>query len=211
MANLDRKNQAKNIECFFGIINASPIRDMSITDLTVLVMGYFDLLEAFKDQMPFLEDLSQKRQKAIVMINSSNQREIEKIRSIFTELQATTRRRLEAVIKAMKEGKQKAPEIVSSKVRYKVFANLQDNKFVSVFEPEKISADLDLESELKCLDIVTDAILVGYGKKPSQLGECEKSDCSNLFFKYTPSSKFCSTRCSNAVQQAKFKKRTPKA
>lgn len=211
MANLERKNQAKNIEYFFGIINAGPIGDMSITDLTVLVMGYFDLLEAFKDQMPFLEDLSQKRQRAIVMINSSNHQEIEKVRSIFTKLQATTRRRLEGVIEAMKGGKQETPEIVSSKVRYKVFANLQDDKFVSAFEPEGISKDLDLESELKCLDIVTDAILVGYGKKPSQLGECEKSDCSNLFFKYTPSTKFCSTRCSNAVQQAKFKKRTQKA
>jgi hypothetical protein len=210
MANTERKIQGTNIELFWGFANASTISAMSITDLTVFVMGYFDLLEAFKAQMPFLGDLSTKRQNAIIRINSSNQKEVAEIRSMFSELQAKVRERLETVIKAVKKGGKGETEIVSSKVTHKVIAKLKDDEFVSVFEPEKISADLDLESEIKCLDIVIDAILVGYGKKPSQLDKCEKVDCSNLFFKYTPSSKFCSTRCSNAVQQAKFKRRTPK-
>lgn len=210
MLNADRKIQSKNIELFFGFANASTIDAMSITGLTVFVMGYFDLLEAFKDKMPFLEDLSKRRQNAIILINSSSQKEVEGVRSIFSQLQTKVRGQLEAVMKAVKEEKQGQPEILSSKVTHKVFANLQDDKFVSVFEPDNISTKLNMESELKCLDIVIDAILVGYGKKPSQIDRCEKAGCSNLFFKYKPSSKFCSTRCSNAVQQAKFKDRTSK-
>ena len=203
--NTDRKTQSKNIELFLRFVNSGKIDAMSVTELTVFVMGYFDLIEAFSDKMPFLKDLSKKRQDAIIMINSTNQTEADELKFVFSQLQKKVRAQFEAVMKAVKEGEGGKAVVVDSKVTQQVLADLDGDKFASVFVPEKVSDKLDVESELKHLDIVIESILVGYGKKPSQLGVCEKVGCSNLFFKFSAVSKYCSTKCSNAMQQKNYR------
>lgn len=207
----NRKIQNNNIELFFKIVNADKINDMSITELSILVMGYFDLLEAFLEKMPFLshKDLQEKRQETIVIINSSDSKKVGQVKDVFAQLQQNIRKQVEDVMKNVGKGEESARTIVTSRAgRQEVYADLKKDEFTSIFIPDKISDKLNADSELQLLDSVMEIIFVKYNKKPSKLMKCQKDRCNNIFFRFSESSKYCSTKCSNAAGQKAFRKRS---
>jgi predicted RNA-binding Zn ribbon-like protein len=204
----DKKTQTRNTNLFLDFINTEGIDKLSATELGMFAMKYFDLLEAFRDKMPFIgnEILSKKRSDTIVLINSTDEKSIKEVVGIFEKLQQKTKKYLKTVVEATGINDEDIT-VLSSSGTYKVSTSLSEDRFTAFFTPEGDFTTLSYTPESQLLKIVMESILVGYNKKPSSLKTCEKNGCSNLFFKYNQRSKFCSTKCSNAASQQAHRKR----
>ena len=204
-----RKIQSKNTDLFLAIANADKLIYKSATELTVFVMGYYDLLEAFREKMLFLGDeaIQKRRQDTVVMLNSADQKQVEYVKKVFIKVRGKLRKQLDAVSKAGQDGGAVPSLITTNTGEQRIYVDVKNDTFQSVLVPSMISSGLEVDTELKLLNIVMETILVEYKKKPSKLKVCKRHGCSNLFFKFSEKSKYCSTKCSNCSSQESFRAR----
>ena len=205
---LKKKERKEYLKTFFDLANKN-FKNMQDSELVSFIFSYTSLLEAFKQEFSY-EDLANRTNKMLNEISSGDgEKGAKKIKNLFDKLQQHLKKMLHSIIQG-KQGEKDEGPVVSVLGSMKVNLDFENDCFVSYFTPENTPGKFDLPSEKDLLNILFLALLKRYKLKSSHFVRCHRSKCNNFFYKYSTSSLYCSSKCSNAATQSTYRKKRKK-
>ena len=129
-------------------------------------------------------------------------------KGFFIQLQSHIRSRLQSVINSVESGTAGEGNIlIEMKGSRRVIIDPKNDKFLFGFWPDTVRSDgqLDIKEEEYLADLIFLDYIQTNEFMPSRFGKCGWEKCDGFYYQRTAKERiYCSTRCANAANQAKF-------
>lgn len=204
------KIDKKTLDDFIEFVNAD-IQPMDKADFVRLLIKYTDFLVQYEANYPFL-NLREKNRRYIERVTHDESREsLEQTKNFTIQLQTHIRSRFQAIIDSVESKSEdkagKKGSLIEMKGSRKVLIDPNNDRFLHGFWPDKLRSDgkLDIEEEKDLADLIFSDYIQNNELLPSRFGKCAWEKCMGFYYQRTAKErKYCSTRCANAANQAKF-------
>lgn len=192
---------------FIEFVNAD-IQPMDKADFVRILIKYTEFLGQYDANYPYL-NLRDKYKRYTGGIMEDESREVLNHRKdFFIQLQSHIRSRLQVIINAVESGAAgKAVTLIEMKGSRRVLIDPNYDRFLFGFWPGTVRSDgqLDIKEEKDLADLVFLDYIQTNEFMPSRFGKCGWEKCEGFYYQRTAKKRiFCSTRCANASNQAKF-------
>ena len=206
-SNPTTKINKKTLDDFMEFVNAD-IQPMDKADFVRILIKYTDFLSQYEANYPFLNH-SVKNSRFIEEIMGAESYEILKQRKDFLiQLQTHIRSRCQAIINSVGSvTADKVDSLIEMKGSRRVLIDPNNDRFLYGFWPDKVRSDnqLNIDAEKELVDLIFSDYIQNNELLPSRFGKCAWEKCEGFYYQRTAKDrKFCSTRCANAANQAKF-------
>jgi len=201
------KIDKKTLDDFVEFVNAD-IRPMDKADFVRILIKYTDFLGQYEANYPFLNLLG-KNSRYIEGIMEAESHEILKQRKDFlVQLQTHIRSRFQAIINSVKSVTAgETDKLIDMKGSRRILIDPNKDRFLYGFWPDKVRSDdqLDIDAEKELVDLIFSDYIQNNELLPSRFGKCAWEKCEGFYYQRTAKKRiYCSTRCANATNQAKF-------
>jgi len=201
------KINKKTLDDFMEFVNAD-IQPMDKADFVRLLIKYTDFLGQCEANYPFL-NLREKNRRYIERVTHDESGEsLDQTKNFTIQLQTHIRSRFQAIIDSVDSGAAgKTDSLIEMKGSCKVLIDPNNDRFLHGFWPDKVRPDgqLDIEEEKDLADLIFSDYIHNNELLPSRFGKCAWEKCMGFYYQRTAKErKYCSTRCANASNQAKF-------
>jgi hypothetical protein len=201
------KIDKKTLDDFMEFVNAD-IQPMDKADFVRILIKYTNFLGQYDANYPFL-NLLKKNSRYIEGIMEAESREsLTQRKELLIQLQTHIRSRFQTIINSVGSGTaDKADSLIEMKGSRRVLIAPNNDKFLYGFWPDKVRSDgqLDVKREKDLADLIFSDYIQHNELLPSRFGKCAWEKCEGFYYQRTAKERiYCSTRCANAANQAKF-------
>ena len=203
MAKIDKQV----LDNFIEFVNTD-IQPMDKADFVRILIKYTEFLGQYDPNYPYL-NLRDKYKIYTYGVMEDESREILNHRKdFFIELQSHIRSRLQSIINSVESGTGGEKNIlIEMKGSRRVIIDPNNDKFLFGFWPDTVRSDgqLDIKEEEELADLIFLDYIQTNEFMPSRFGKCAWEKCDGFYYQRTAKERiYCSTRCANAANQAKF-------
>ncbi len=201
------KIDKKTLDDFMEFVNAD-IQPMDKADFVRILIKYTDFLGQYEANYPFL-NLPEKNSRYIEGIMEAESREsLKQRKDLLIQLQSHIRSRLQTIINSVESGTVGEPDtLIEMKGSRRILIDPNKDRFLYGFWPDTVRSDgqLDIEEEKDLADLILLDYIQTNEFMPSRFGKCGWEKCKGFYYQRTAKERiYCSTRCANASNQAKF-------
>ena len=201
------KIDKKTLDDFMEFVNAD-IQPMDKADFVRILIKYTEFLGQYDANYPYLSLRSKYRQYTDGIMEDESDEVLNQRKDVFIRLQSHIRSRLQTIINAVESGAAgQAVTLIEMKGSRRVLIDPNNDKFLFGFWLGAVRSDghLDIEKEKDLADLIFLDYIQTNEFMPSRFGKCGWEKCEGFYYQRTAKERiYCSTRCANASNQAKF-------
>jgi hypothetical protein len=201
------KIDAQALENFIEFVNAD-IQPMDKADFVRILIKYTEFLGQYDANYPYLSLRDKYKRYSDGIMEAVSYEVLNQRKDFFIQLQSHIRSRLQTIINSVESGTAGEVNIlIEMKGSRRVLIDPNKDKLLFGFWPDTVRSDgqLDIEEEKDLADLIFLDYIQTNEFMPSRFGKCGWEKCKGFYYQRTAKERiYCSTRCANASNQAKF-------
>jgi hypothetical protein len=195
------------LDNFIEFVNAD-IAPMDKADFVRILIKYTEFLGKFDANYPYLSLRGKYKRYTDGLMEAESSEILDQRKGFFIQLQSHIRSRLQTIINAVESGATgETVMLIEMKGSRRVRIDPNNDKFFFGFWPDTIRSDdqLNIKEEKDLADLIFSDYIQNNELMPSRFGKCGWEKCEGFYYQRTAKERiYCSTRCANAANQAKF-------
>jgi hypothetical protein len=188
-------------------VNAD-IQPMDKADFVRILIKYTDFLGQYDDNYPFLNLMEKNSRYTEGIMEAESRESLTQRKDFLIQLQTHIRSRLQSIINSVESGAAgEADTLIDMKGSRRILIDPNNDRFLYGFWPDKVRSDdqLDIDAEKDLADLIFSDYIQNNELLPSRFGKCAWKKCEGFYYQRTAKKRiYCSTRCANVANQAKF-------
>jgi len=201
------KMDKKTLDDFMEFVNAD-IQPMDKADFVRILIKYINFLGQYDDNYPFLNLMGKNSRYTEGIMEAESRESLTQRKDFLIQLQTHIRSRLQSIINSVESVTAgKADTLINMKGSRRILIDPNKDRFLYGFWPDKVRSDdqLDIDAEKDLADLIFSDYIQNNELLPSRFGKCAWEKCEGFYYQRTAKKRiYCSTRCANAANQAKF-------
>ncbi|MBW2643923.1 MAG: CGNR zinc finger domain-containing protein [Deltaproteobacteria bacterium] len=201
------KMDKKTLDDFMEFVNAD-IQPMDKADFVRILIKYINFLGQYDDNYPFLNHMRKNSRYTEGIMEAESRESLTQRKDFLIKLQTHIRSRLQSIINSVESVTAgKADTLIDMKGSRRILIDPNKDRFLYGFWPDKVRSDdqLDIDAEKDLADLIFSDYIQNNELLPSRFGKCAWEKCEGFYYQRTAKKRiYCSTRCANAANQAKF-------
>ena len=201
------KIDKQTLDNFIEFVNAD-ILPMDKADFVRILIKYTEFLGQYDPNYPYLNLRDKYKRYTDGIMEDESSEILNQRKGFFIQLQGHIRSRLQSIINSVESGTAgKGNMLIEMKGSRRVLIDPNNDRFLFGFWPGTVRSDghLDIEEEKDLADLIFLDYIQTNEFMPSRFGKCGWEKCEGFYYQRTAKERiYCSTRCANAANQAKF-------
>jgi len=201
------KIDKKTLDDFMEFVNAD-IQPMDKADFVRILIKYTNFLGQYDVNYPFLNLLGKNSRYIEGIMEAESRESLTQRKDFLVQLQTHIRMRFQAIINSVESVTAgEYVTLIDMQGSRRILIDSNTDRFLYGFWPDKVRSDnqLDIDAEKDLADLIFSDYIQNNELLPSRFGKCSWEKCEGFYYQRTAKKRiYCSTKCANAANQAKF-------